>query len=802
MAVALGIGAAVLTGAAAAAADDGDAGASGAASTSSASTGSHQASGTATTTTGDGAEKSADDPAGAADAAATDGNHATVGGAATGAATSVPSKDAPDPKDAFDLDDDGHPAHAAAEDRKGNREKKDDTPPPGEAKSEPTSAKTPQEPAFDPRPAAGTSAAAPTSPATPPPPQVDTTSHVTEAAAPGRPQPEATAPVEKPTTQLDAAVPPASTDDPPGAPAVASLVMSLAAATRTASAEDDETYPIPPAVTVSEVVAPLQWLQDIPVAGPLVVTPVVSLLHMIPLVGEFLHPVIGWPVDHSAPPGTPQPRTVLVTSFDGTQIYAHFMPARGLGAHGTAPTVLSGPGLGLPGATTLDLQVDGLLPNDVIGVGALRDAGYNVVTWDPRGEWRSGGVMHLDSPDLEGRDVSAILTWVATLPEAQLDGRNDPRVGMVGASYGGGIQLAAAAVDPRIDAIVPTIAWNDLVDVLFPRGAVNSSWGTILPTVLKLTFAREHPRILPVAIMGVLFGVVQQSDIDLVRGLGYQDQIADIKAPTLLIQGTVDTLFTLDQADVIARQLIAAGTPTKVVWYCGGHGACLSSTNDGAVVIDRTLDWLDRYVKRNGSAVTGPQFEWVDQNGDWHSSGTYPVATDDSPVVASSGRRTTLPIVPLLGGSGPDPRILTRGPIATLLGLPSASPALNAANLHVPAATALTYVVGAPVLTLTYSGTGTAKHVYAQIVDDQTGLVLGNQATPLPVTLDGTRRTQTYSLEQVAHTLKPGQSVTVQVVTSTAKYLNGYSWGVVDVEGMAISLPTLPAGAQVPAAAA
>ncbi|PRC59838.1 peptidase S15, partial [Mycobacterium sp. ITM-2017-0098] len=83
----------------------------------------------------------------------------------------------------------------------------------------------------------------------------------------------------------------------------------------------------------------------------------------------------------------------------------------------TAPTVLNGPGLGLAGATTLELEVDSFLPTDVIGIGALREAGYTVVTWDPRGEWRSEGVMHLNSPDLEGRDMSHIISYLATLPE-------------------------------------------------------------------------------------------------------------------------------------------------------------------------------------------------------------------------------------------------------------------------------------------------------------------------------------------------------------------------------------------------
>ena len=590
---------------------------------------------------------------------------------------------------------------------------------------------------------------------------------------------------------------------------LASMVMSLvtggrevtqrtesATGAQTAESGADPGHPIPTDVTVTEVVAPLQWLQTIPVVGELLVTPVVRLIHAVPLVGEFLHPVIGWPIDHDAPPGAPRPRTVRVTSFDGTSIFVHFMPASGLEAGEKAPTVLNGPGLGLPGATTLDLKWDGLLPSDVIGVGALRDAGYNVVTWDPRGEWRSGGVMHLNSPDLEGRDVSAIITWVASQTEVQLDGKNDPRMGMVGASYGGGIQLATAAIDHRVDALVPTIAWNNLVDVLFPRGAVNSSWGTLLPSVLALTLAREHPRIFPVAVMGVLFGIAQQSDLDLVNDLGYDDQIQDITAPTLLIQGTVDTLFTLDQAHAVAGKLIDAGTTTKVIWYCGGHGACLSDDPRGAVVLDSTLDWLDRYVKGNKSVDVGPQFEWVDQNGEWHSLDSYPLQQDTTPTVAGSTPGKTIPFIPLLGGSGPNPLILTREPIQALLGIPSAAAAANAVNLDVPEATAETHLVGAPELTLTYSGTGTAKHVYAQIVDDETGLVLGNQATPIPVVLDGETHTVTYSLEQVAHTLQPGQSVTVQIVTSTVKFLNFYSWGSVTVEEVSIKLPTLEDGVQ------
>ena len=51
-------------------------------------------------------------------------------------------------------------------------------------------------------------------------------------------------------------------------------------------------------------------------------------------------------------------------------------------------------------------------------------------------------------------------------------------------------------------------------------------------------------------------------------------------------------------------------------------------------------------------------------------------------------------------------------------------------------------MVGTPHLTFDYSGIGTTRHVYAQIVDKKTGLVVGNIVTPVSVTLDGTDKTE------------------------------------------------------------
>ena len=177
------------------------------------------------------------------------------------------------------------------------------------------------------------------------------------------------------------------------------------------------------------------------------------------------------------PTGAPVAFTVKVISFDGTPISTNFFPASGLQTGESANTILEGPGLGSAG-TTDPLSTDGILsiPGLVPGIAPLRDAGYNVVTWDPRGEYASGGVLQLDSPDFEAKDVSAIIDMTLALPET--DGHQ--RIGMVGGSYGGGIQLVTATIDPRINAIVPGIAWNTLNSSLYPKDVFKSAWGTLL----------------------------------------------------------------------------------------------------------------------------------------------------------------------------------------------------------------------------------------------------------------------------------------------------------------------------------
>jgi ABC-2 type transport system ATP-binding protein len=584
-------------------------------------------------------------------------------------------------------------------------------------------------------------------------------------------------PVEPPATLplLAAATRRETSDTPPTANSVANSLTTNALTTNAVDAID------PATVVGIPQTAPLEFLQHIPIVGQLIVTPIVAFIHAIPVVGDVLHQFVGYPVQLGAAPGTPVARDVRVISFDGTQIYTHFMPALVFGPDKKAPTIVYGPGLGMPGATSLyGTPLDGVL-TDLFGfmsIATLRQAGYNVVTWDPRGEWGSGGELQTDHPDFEGQDASAIISWVSQQAEVRLDAPGDPQMGMVGGSYGGGVQLVTAARDHRVDAIVPTIAWNSLQSTLYKNQAVKTSWGLLLTGILAGTLSRSNPLIYQMAVTDALTGSLTQADRDFLAARGPDFLLKDITAPTLLIQGTVDTLFSLDEADANAEALIANGVPTKVLWFCGGHGLCANNLldgSDGVMIAQRTLEWLDKYVKRE-DVETGPQFEWVDQHGQWFSSDRYPV--EPGPVViASTDSGGFLPIVPVVGGS---------------LGIIGGYRAPNALNLTVPAASTTTHIVGAPQLTLTYSGNGIARHVYAQLIDDSTGLALGSQVTPIPVTLDGQSHTLTISLEQVAATLAPGQTVTLQLVASTGTYLSQYSFGTLNVSSMQLGLPTAP----------
>ena len=104
----------------------------------------------------------------------------------------------------------------------------------------------------------------------------------------------------------------------------------------------------------------------------------------------------------------------------------------------------------------------------------LAAKGYVVLAYSARGFGASTGLIGLDSLDYEVPDARALVDWLAGRSEVQQDKPGDPRVGVTGGSYGGALSLMLAGTDPRVDAVVPIITWNDLTKALFPNGVATA----------------------------------------------------------------------------------------------------------------------------------------------------------------------------------------------------------------------------------------------------------------------------------------------------------------------------------------
>ena len=255
----------------------------------------------------------------------------------------------------------------------------------------------------------------------------------------------------------------------------------------------------------------------------------------------------------------------------------------------------------------------------------LARAGYAAIVYTARGFGASGGRIHLDAPAYEGADAVKIVDFAATRPEVRSAG-GDPVIGFAGASYGGAVSLVAAALDPRIDAVVPAFTWNSLVQALFPQQAVTGAPASLAdvpagqPGVFKQRWAslfflsgssgggggengdalcgRFDRTLCRAYLRTAQTGRPDAELVRLLRASGPAGLLARVHAPTLLIQGEQDTLFPLDQADANLRGL-PTETPGRMRWVAGGHDASISVTDQLASI----EAWFGRYLKADSSPV-------------------------------------------------------------------------------------------------------------------------------------------------------------------------------------------------------
>jgi ABC-2 type transport system ATP-binding protein len=287
----------------------------------------------------------------------------------------------------------------------------------------------------------------------------------------------------------------------------------------------------------------------------------------------------------------------------------------------------------------------------------LAGHGYAVLTWSAEGFGRSGGQIHLNSPDYEVRDAQRLLDWLATQPSVRRDGPGDPRVAAVGGSYGGALALLLAGYDRRVDAIVPMITWNDLSQVFLPDGVFKKGWAGLFfgnaGDPANPACGRFAPDVCQAYQRIASTGRAGAADLALLRRSSPSSVLDRITAPTLLIQGEADSLFPLSEADANARGIAANGTPVEVAWYTGGHDGGAGPSSDQDRLNSLTEQWLARWL--SGAPSSSSNFTWsrvtgLDTVNQGVRSGAYSAAR--YPGLGGTGSTT----VPLAGGPAHCPR--------------------------------------------------------------------------------------------------------------------------------------------------
>jgi len=344
---------------------------------------------------------------------------------------------------------------------------------------------------------------------------------------------------------------------------------------------------------------------------------------------------------------------------------------------------------------------------------AFAARGYAVLSYTGLGFPDSGCKVSLDDPGVDGVAASHLVTFLggggsAAYSSSDLAGTpgggggtlavdfskldnaaaHDPRVGMIGGSYGGQIQFATAATDSRVDTLVPLITWNDLRYSLAPNNTAQTT---------GVTYANTTPGTQKIGWTSLFFGVgiadgIQGASIDPARNVGCPNFVMEacqakatldtlgypteqtyaltdrvsvghyldrVTVPTFLIQGQNDTLFNLQEAAATYRGLKARKVPVSMAWQSWGHSGGMKG-NSGAAPGEldltgehiedtylglRIKNWFDHYLKDVRSAPTGPEFsyfrDWVDYTGTatpaYGTSSSYPVGTPRSYYLSGAG---------------------------------------------------------------------------------------------------------------------------------------------------------------------
>ncbi len=467
---------------------------------------------------------------------------------------------------------------------------------------------------------------------------------------------------------------------------------------------------------------------------------------------------------------------------------------------------------------------------------AFATRGYVALAYSGLGFGKSGCPISLNDPEIDGRAASGLIDFLGGTRAADdgtradyvaKDGAGDPRLGMIGGSYGGTIQLATAANDRRLDALVPLITWNDLAYSLDPNnandpatpGAYKYQWtsgfflmgeaqGLLNPSLDPsriggggcLHFVAKACETTRLLASGRYPADRTAEMLAYARSVSPASYLHKVKAPTLIIQGQADTLFNLNEAEATYKTLKAQGTETRMIWQSWGHSGGLTDPAEGELnlgqgnletsyVGKRILAWFDRYLHGKKGTDTGPAFAYYR---DWQSgygTAAAPPALSRKVYLSGDGKLVDNRSKVVRGAREYRNRLFhtshSENPLSGLTGLPDREPS-DAPGTYLGWSTeplkGPVDVVGAPKVTLKVvspqtervqnSGDAADKLVlfaklYDVAPDGRKTLV---QRLVSPVRVPDARRAFTVSLPGIVHRYEAGHRLEFVVAASDDAY--------------------------------
>jgi ABC-2 type transport system ATP-binding protein len=500
--------------------------------------------------------------------------------------------------------------------------------------------------------------------------------------------------------------------------------------------------------------------------------------------------------------------------------------------------------------------------DDQAGAGqAFAARGYAVLSYSGLGFGGSGCKITLDDRDYDGKAGSQLLDFLAGAKAAKdgtkvdyviqdnvaSDGKHyasDPRVGMIGGSYGGQIQFAVAGVDPRLDTIVPIITWNDLsyslapnntsfttgvsyatpgvekfdwVSLFFGVGIEDGIQGATIDPSRDVGCPNFDNRACPAKVEMDTAGYPTASTLAFARHASVGSYLDKIRIPTMLMQGEADTLFNLQEAAATYRALRTRKVPVKLVFQSWGHsnstpqaGEFDLSSPDANYEGRLVVAWFDRYLKRHATS-TGPGFEYFR---DWAytkpnaaaayaTSASYPVGgtiplyiSGTSSLVDSLGSvtgGTSTFTTPVAAPASYSETSALQGNVPESIGQPRDTPGTFAGFSTKPLARDLD-VVGSPTVTLHLSAPSAAVSqaggpagmlvLFAKIYDvSPDGSIDLVHRLISPMRIPDVTKPVRVELPGVVHRFAKGHRLELVVAGSDAAYTNNRAEHVVSITG-------------------